>query len=48
MLLDSYTSTICLDLWGRISYARALIEINAESDIKESLVVVVPNLDDDG
>nr|XP_043633156.1 uncharacterized protein LOC122604333 [Erigeron canadensis] len=33
--LDSYTSNMCIESWGRSSYARALIEISAEKDFKE-------------
>ncbi|GJZ46925.1 hypothetical protein Tco_0600757 [Tanacetum coccineum] len=35
MLLDSYTITICEETWGRNSYARALIELNADNVLKD-------------
>jgi len=41
IMLDSYTSSMCLDSWGRSSYARALIEIDATVDLKESLDVAI-------
>ncbi|XP_035841341.1 uncharacterized protein LOC118488213 [Helianthus annuus] len=47
-MLDSYTTTMCTDAWGRSSYARALIEISAENDFKEELVIAVPELEGDG
>ncbi|XP_021971471.1 uncharacterized protein LOC110866638 [Helianthus annuus] len=47
-MLDSYTTNMCMDAWGRSSYARALIEISAENDFKEELVIAVPELDGDG
>ncbi|GKA21745.1 RNA-directed DNA polymerase, eukaryota, reverse transcriptase zinc-binding domain protein [Tanacetum coccineum] len=43
-MLDSYTSTMCLESWGCISYARALIEINSEQVLKDDLVVAIPLL----
>ncbi|GJT91922.1 hypothetical protein Tco_1080767 [Tanacetum coccineum] len=41
MMLDSYTNTICLESWGRSSYARATVEVNAEKDLIKEMVVVV-------
>ncbi|GJX46036.1 uncharacterized protein Tco_0271226 [Tanacetum coccineum] len=48
LMLDLYTSTMCNESWGRSSYARAMIEIDAENVIKESVVVVVPELEGEG
>ncbi|GJS64706.1 zinc knuckle CX2CX4HX4C containing protein [Tanacetum coccineum] len=48
IMLDSYTSTMCNEFWGRSSFARAIIEIQAEAKLKESVVVAVPNLDGEG
>ncbi|GJR84548.1 ESKIMO 1-like protein [Tanacetum coccineum] len=45
MMLDSYTNSMCLESWGRSSYARVLIEINACNDFSDNLVMVVPNLE---
>ncbi|XP_022015042.1 uncharacterized protein LOC110914562 [Helianthus annuus] len=47
-LLDSYTTSMCMDTWGRSSYARALIEISAESDLKDEIVIAVPELEGEG
>ncbi|MCG5051263.1 DUF4283 domain-containing protein, partial [Pectobacterium brasiliense] len=33
--LDGYTTDMCLDNWGRISFARALVEVNADSELKD-------------
>ncbi|XP_021996240.1 uncharacterized protein LOC110893439 [Helianthus annuus] len=44
-LLDSYTTTMCMDTWGRSSYARALIEITVEQELKEELTIAIPDLD---
>lgn len=48
LMLDSYSSTMCNDSWGRSSYARAMIEVHAESELKESVIVAVSNLEGEG
>lgn len=48
MMLDSYTSTMCLESWGRNSYARALSEISLEQNLKDKLVIAIPLLDGSG
>ncbi|XP_021986641.1 uncharacterized protein LOC110883103 [Helianthus annuus] len=47
-MLDSYTATMCAESWGRSSYARALIEIQAGADLKRSVTVAIPSLDGNG
>ncbi|GJW97773.1 zinc knuckle CX2CX4HX4C containing protein [Tanacetum coccineum] len=42
IMLDSYTSNMCLKSWGRNTYARALIEVSSEKELMESLVVAIP------
>ncbi|GJT27812.1 zinc knuckle CX2CX4HX4C containing protein [Tanacetum coccineum] len=42
IMLDSYTSNMCLKSWGRSTYARALIEVHADQDLKESIVISIP------
>nr|GEY35233.1 hypothetical protein [Tanacetum cinerariifolium] len=39
--LDSYTSNMCVSSWGRSTYARVLIEVLAENDLKDELVVAI-------
>ncbi|GJR45982.1 PAC motif-containing protein [Tanacetum coccineum] len=41
-MLDSYTSSMCIESLGRSSFARCLIEINADDVLKESLTMSVP------
>ncbi|GJW37647.1 retrovirus-related pol polyprotein from transposon TNT 1-94 [Tanacetum coccineum] len=41
IMLDSYTSSMCIESWGRSSFARCLIEINAGDDLKDSLTLGV-------
>nr|GFC76560.1 hypothetical protein [Tanacetum cinerariifolium] len=33
--LDAFTSSMCVESWGRISFARALIEIDATIRLKK-------------
>ncbi|GKA43801.1 zinc knuckle CX2CX4HX4C containing protein [Tanacetum coccineum] len=42
LMLDSYTSSMCLSSWGRNTYARALVEFSAEEELKDSLVIAIP------
>ncbi|XP_022040559.1 uncharacterized protein LOC110943111 [Helianthus annuus] len=46
--LDSYTADMCADNWGRSSYARAMIEVSAESDLKDYITLAIPKMDEDG
>ncbi|GKC14696.1 RNA-directed DNA polymerase, eukaryota, reverse transcriptase zinc-binding domain protein, partial [Tanacetum coccineum] len=39
IMLDSYKSAMCKDSWGRSSFAWCLIEINSETDFKESITI---------
>ncbi|KAJ0762611.1 putative transcription factor interactor and regulator CCHC(Zn) family [Helianthus annuus] len=43
--LDSYTMDMCNEAWGWSSYARALIEISADQDLKGTLSMAIPELD---
>ena len=45
LMLDSYTSTMCMESWGRCSFARCLIEFRANEMLKESVTVAIPLLD---
>ncbi|GKE52591.1 hypothetical protein Tco_1487747, partial [Tanacetum coccineum] len=44
LMLDSYTSDLCIQSWGRSSYARALIEVQADVELKDNIVVAMPKL----
>nr|GEX52137.1 copia protein [Tanacetum cinerariifolium] len=39
IMLDSYTSSMCIESWGRSSFYRCMIEINANDVLKESLTM---------
>ena len=42
IMFDEYTSDMCLKSWGMNSYARVLVEISAENEFVDSLLVAVP------
>ncbi|GJR81781.1 zinc knuckle CX2CX4HX4C containing protein [Tanacetum coccineum] len=44
VMLDSYTSSMCNDSWGRSSFARCLIEVNSEADLVEAVTIGIPSL----
>ncbi|XP_022024369.1 uncharacterized protein LOC110924683 [Helianthus annuus] len=46
--LDAYTADMCADNWGRTSFARAMIELSADNELKEHIVLAIPKLDEDG
>ncbi|GJR42217.1 retrotransposon protein, putative, ty1-copia subclass [Tanacetum coccineum] len=48
LMLDSYTSNMCIQSWGRSSYARALIEIRDDVKLKDTIVVAMPKLIGEG
>ncbi|GKE83239.1 zinc knuckle CX2CX4HX4C containing protein [Tanacetum coccineum] len=44
IMLDSYTSSMCNDSWGRSSFARCLIEVNSEADLVDIVTIGIPSL----
>ncbi|GKC07218.1 hypothetical protein Tco_0998828 [Tanacetum coccineum] len=46
-MLDAFTSSMCVDSWGRISFARALIEVCADSALKKEVVIAIENEEGD-
>ncbi|GJQ91841.1 hypothetical protein Tco_0002980 [Tanacetum coccineum] len=42
IMIDSYTSSMCIESWGRSSFTRCLIVINADDVLNESLTIGVP------
>ncbi|GJW67075.1 hypothetical protein Tco_0121499 [Tanacetum coccineum] len=46
--LDSFTSDMRVNPWGRIGFARALIEVSAERELKHEVVMAVPLEDGTG
>ncbi|GKB02876.1 zinc finger, CCHC-type containing protein, partial [Tanacetum coccineum] len=48
LMLDSYTSNMCMQSWGRSSYTRAMIELQADVELKDNIVVVMPKITREG
>nr|GEU87294.1 hypothetical protein [Tanacetum cinerariifolium] len=43
--LDSYTSLMCNDSWGRSSFARCLIEVNSEANLLDFVTIGILSLE---
>ncbi|GJX21912.1 RNA-directed DNA polymerase, eukaryota [Tanacetum coccineum] len=41
LMLDSYTTAMCTDSWGRASYARAMVELRAGVELRDTIMVDV-------
>ncbi|GJZ40399.1 cytokinin dehydrogenase 3-like protein [Tanacetum coccineum] len=48
IMLDSYTSDMCMQSWGRSSYARVMIELRADLELKDNIVVAIPRIQEEG
>ncbi|GKD78238.1 hypothetical protein Tco_1340859 [Tanacetum coccineum] len=48
LMLDSYTFDMCMQSWGRSSYARVMIELRADVDLKDNIVVAMPKVIGEG
>nr|GFC63484.1 hypothetical protein [Tanacetum cinerariifolium] len=48
VLLDAFTSVMCTEPSERIGYARVLIEVSSEKDLKEEVIIAVPLLNGEG
>ncbi|XP_021979798.1 uncharacterized protein LOC110875914 [Helianthus annuus] len=47
-VLDNETSKMCTESWGRSGFARAVIELDAEKETKENIMIAIPNVEDGG
>ncbi|GJX30736.1 putative reverse transcriptase domain-containing protein [Tanacetum coccineum] len=48
LMLDSYTSDMCMQSWGRSSYVRVMIEFRADVELKDNIVVAMPKITREG
>nr|GEZ45863.1 hypothetical protein [Tanacetum cinerariifolium]GFA05200.1 hypothetical protein [Tanacetum cinerariifolium] len=48
LMLDSYTSNMCMQSWGRSSYARVMIELRADLKLKDNIVMAMPKIKGEG
>ncbi|GKB97890.1 hypothetical protein Tco_0984027 [Tanacetum coccineum] len=48
LMLDSYTSDMCMQSLGRSSYAREMIELRVDEDLKDTIMVAILKLIGEG
>ncbi|GKE26691.1 hypothetical protein Tco_1442075 [Tanacetum coccineum] len=48
LMIDSYTSNMCMQSWGRSSYDRAIIELRVDVELKDTIMVALPKLVGEG
>ncbi|GJX56534.1 hypothetical protein Tco_0286431 [Tanacetum coccineum] len=48
LMLDSYTSDMCMQFWGRSSYARVIIEFQANMELKDNIIMAMPRIKGEG
>nr|GEZ88510.1 hypothetical protein [Tanacetum cinerariifolium] len=44
---DAFTSAMCMEAWGRIGFARALIEFGANKELKQEVTMAIPKGEDE-
>ncbi|GKC93413.1 cytokinin dehydrogenase 3-like protein [Tanacetum coccineum] len=47
-MIDSYTSDMWMQSWGRSSYARVMVELRADVELKDNIVVAMPKITREG
>nr|GEV56845.1 reverse transcriptase domain-containing protein [Tanacetum cinerariifolium] len=45
IMLDSYTSSMSMQSWGRLNYARVFIDIRIDRELKECMVIAIQILE---
>ncbi|GJW66962.1 reverse transcriptase domain-containing protein [Tanacetum coccineum] len=48
LILDSYTSDMCMQSWGRSSYARFMIKLRANVELNENIIIAMPKITREG
>ncbi|GJY69342.1 putative reverse transcriptase domain-containing protein, partial [Tanacetum coccineum] len=48
LMLDSYTSDMCMQLWGMSSYARAMIKLRADVELKDNIMAAMLKITREG
>ncbi|GJU45308.1 nucleotide-diphospho-sugar transferase [Tanacetum coccineum] len=48
LMLGSYTSDMCMQSWGRSSYVRVMIELRADVELKDNIVMAMPKITREG
>ncbi|GJY78350.1 RNA-directed DNA polymerase, eukaryota, reverse transcriptase zinc-binding domain protein [Tanacetum coccineum] len=44
LMLDTYTTLMCMESWDRSSFVRAMIDLHADVELKYTLVVALPKI----
>ncbi|GJW58216.1 retrotransposon protein, putative, ty1-copia subclass [Tanacetum coccineum] len=47
-MLDSYTFDMCMQSWGRLSYASVMIKLRADVELKDNIIVAMPKITREG
>nr|GFA70392.1 hypothetical protein [Tanacetum cinerariifolium] len=48
IMLDAFKSAMCVEAWGQIGFARALIKVSVDKDLKQEVIMAILNVEDDG
>ncbi|GJZ72252.1 nucleotide-diphospho-sugar transferase [Tanacetum coccineum] len=48
LMLGSYTADMCMQSWGRSSYARAMIELRADIELEDNIMTAMPKITEEG
>nr|GEU69689.1 reverse transcriptase domain-containing protein [Tanacetum cinerariifolium] len=48
LMLDSYTSDMCMQSWGRSSHARVMIKLLADVELKDIIIVAMSKINREG
>nr|GEZ09229.1 hypothetical protein [Tanacetum cinerariifolium] len=48
LMLEFYTSDMCVQSWGRSSYARVMIELRTNVNLKDKIIVAMPKITREG
>ncbi|GJZ13400.1 EF-hand domain pair containing protein [Tanacetum coccineum] len=48
LMLNLYTADMCMQSWGMTSYARAMIELRADVELKDNIMAAMPKITREG
>ncbi|GJV67019.1 hypothetical protein Tco_1482528 [Tanacetum coccineum] len=48
IILDSYTTDMCMQSWGKSSYDRVMIELHADVELKDNIIMAMPRIKGEG
>ncbi|GKB41078.1 retrovirus-related pol polyprotein from transposon TNT 1-94 [Tanacetum coccineum] len=47
IMLDAFTSAMYVEAWGRTGFAKALIEVSADKELKQEVIMAIPKGEDE-